>query len=163
MWIKHFFFCFELNCDVCVKSVWSLCEAQTAALASDLVFVVCNRGFGGILIMATRFHGGGTEVEEVAFHPRLQKNERKTHTKDSLWRQNNNRRDYLVCVEIHLQGLNTHRFLTQQRNRNIYSERAEDGGIRALLSLCQQPNCWNTSGQTFLNHGRKTQFLPDHL
>lgn len=46
-----------------------------------------------------------------------------THCKE---KEKNNQEDYLVWFEIHLQGLNTHRFLTQQRTRNIYSEQAKD-------------------------------------
>lgn len=46
-------------------------------------------------------------------------------------KKNNN---YLVWLKIHLSGWSTHRFLTQQKNRNIYSERAK-GNNGALEKL----------------------------
>lgn len=44
------------------------------------------------------------------------------------------KKNYLVWLKIHLQGWSTHRFLTQQRNRNIYSERAKGNNV-ALKKL----------------------------
>ena len=90
-----------------------------------------------MLIMAKQFHGGGKSAMgakkqqksdvNAAFHPHLQKESTEpTQTTHCKEKKSNQKRLYLVWVEIHIQGLNTHHFLTQQMNRNIYSEQAKD-------------------------------------